>query len=330
VTSLDHLLPAPDETVRCADFARSIAVDPGGTAIRADRVVLVETGLPWPKPVFDHPTLQEIDPVFKTSTRPTRLLGCQPPSGSAARPLTQIWVFDRLDRHTRERRFDVASPDELLDLASCLVAESAGDEVTSARVAEPSFDGPMNHPAVLVCTQGSHDICCGADGERFAQQAELMVVPGLRVFRVSHTGGHRFAPTAMTLPDGRMWAYLVPDLLEQILDAPTREGGAAADLAQFCRGWWGADVGPAQLAERAVFAELGFDLDHSPRSVAKVDESTYQVETEQLVSGTVELNRWMVDVELVREFPRVACRKPGGRPTKVGREYRAVIRTGGS
>ena len=330
MTSLDHLLPAADETVRCADFARTIAIDPGGTAIRADRVVLVETGLPWPKPVFNHPTLREIDPVFKTSSRPTRLLGCRPPSGADDRPATQVWVFDRLDRHTRERRFDVATPDELLDLSSCLAAESSGDEATSSQLFEPTFDGPMNHPVVLVCTQGSHDVCCGSDGERFAQEAELMDTPGLRVFRVSHTGGHRFAPTAMTLPDGRMWAYLVPDLLKQILGASTPDGGAAADLAPFCRGWWGADVGPEQVAERAVFAWVGFSLDHMPRSLTKLGESTYRVETERTVGGIVEQDRWIIDVELAREVPTVACRKPGGLPTKVRREYRAEIRSGGS
>ena len=51
------LLPDDDASVRCAAYAESINVDPGGTAICADAVIIVETPLPWPKPVFAHELL---------------------------------------------------------------------------------------------------------------------------------------------------------------------------------------------------------------------------------------------------------------------------------
>ena len=315
-TSLDHLLPAEDEVLRCADFTRMAAVDPGGTAIRADRVLLVETSLPWPKPVFDHPTLGEINPLFKSALRPTRLLACRPPATAEGTPATQVWVFDRNGATTRERRFDVATPNELLALGSCLAAEQEGHEATSPQAPPPVYDGDMDGQAVLVCTQGSHDICCGADGERFAQDAERLGVADLRVFRVSHTGGHRFAPTAMTLPDGRMWAYMTPEMLSAIL---SRQGDTGP-LSQYCRGWWGADVGPAQIAERAAWAASGFSFDDLVRSCREVEPMVYEVEIE----GQPPIK---VDVELVREMPTIACRKPGGLPTKIGREYRAEIRS---
>ncbi len=318
VTSLDHLLPDPGETVRCADHARRHAIDPGGTAIRADRVVLVETGLPWPKPVFDHPTLREIGPLFKSASRPTRLLACQPDDRST----TGVWVFDRSDGATgvsitRERRFEVTSPNELLELCDCLAAESSGDLLTSGAV-QPTFDGSMTVPAVLICTQGSHDVCCGSDGARLAMACENLASPDeaepLRVFRVSHTGGHRFAPTAMTLPDGRMWAYLGADMLADIVGA----AGDPAHLAQYCRGWWGAERGPGQVAERAVFAEVGFTLDRSARTVIESSPGTFTVEAGEAGS-------WTVAVELLRELPTIACRQPGGLPTKLAREYEATV-----
>jgi hypothetical protein len=322
VTSLDHLLPSADEQVRCADFTRTIAVDPGGTAIRADRVVMVETALPWPKPVFGHPTLREIDPLFKNAARPTRLLACRPPTGSNGRAATGVWVFDRLDGHTRERRFAVSSPNELLDLGACLAAEIDGDGATSPDAPDPLVDRPMVDRAILICTQGSHDVCCGSDGERFAQSVESPGRTGLRVFRVSHTGGHRFAPTAMTLPDGRMWAYLVDELADDILSG----SGDPAALVPYCRGWWGADVGPAQVAERQVWAEVGLELDTMARTCTEIEPTTYRVDIERGAGGHTETEGWVVDVDLVRQVPTIACRKPGGLPTKVGREYRAVVR----
>ncbi len=323
MTSLDHLLPAAEEAIRCADHARRLAIDPGGTAIRADRLVVVETGLPWPKPVFDHPTLREIDPLLKTAPRVTRLLACQPDTDPAtAGPATMVWVFDRLDTATRERRFAVSSPDELQELTGCLVAEVPGDQLTSGAV-QPIVDREMTEPAVLVCTQGSHDICCGSDGARLAVALEAMTPTGprqrpMRVFRVSHTGGHRFAPTAMTLPDGRMWAYLGLDMVTEILSGSADAGR----LAPYCRGWWGADRGPAQMAERAVLAETGFALDHARRTVAEVSPGVFSVDVD---GGAAGHGSWTVAVELAREVPTISCRQPGGRPHKVAREYTARI-----
>ena len=323
VTSLDHLLPEADETVRCADHARRVAIDPGGTAIRADRVVVVETGLPWPKPVFGHPTLREIDPLFKSARRLTRLLACQPDS----LPSTGVWVFDRLDDHTgqrtRERRFDVSSPNDLLELCDCLAAEAVGDALTSGSV-QPTFDGTMSEPAVLICTQGSHDVCCGSDGARLAMACENLVLPAgsvpPRIFRVSHTGGHRFAPTAMTLPDGRMWAYLGAETVVDVLTA----SGDADHLAQYCRGWWGADRGMPQMAERAVFAEIGFAIDRTRRTINETSPGSFVVTVDD---GTGGETSWSVAVEAVREVPTIACRQPGGQPVKVAQEYVARLRT---
>ena len=324
MTSLEHLLPDADETIRCADHARRIAIDPGGTAIRADRVVVVETGLPWPKPVFEHPTLREIGPLFKSAVRPTRLLACQPDD----HPATAVWVFDRLDptagAMARERRFAVSSPDELLELAGCLAAEAGAEEPTSGPV-QPTVDGPMTEPAVLVCTQGSHDVCCGSDGARLAMACENLVLPDAagppRVFRVSHTGGHRFAPTAMTLPDGRMWAYLGAEMVADIVSGT----GDPAHLAQYCRGWWGADRGPAQVAERAVFADAGFALDGTRRVVTEASSTTYTVDVDHRADNGTGRRSWTVSVELLREIPTIACRQPGGRPTKTAREYTASV-----
>lgn len=330
VTSLDHLLPGAEEAPRCADHTRAIAVDPVGTAIRADRVVLVETSLPWPKPVFDHPTLREIDPLFKHAAVRTRLLACVPEPETP----TTVHVFDRRDTpavHTRERRFTVHNPNELLDLAYCLTSETDG----SGQAADADLDQPLIEPVVLVCSQGSHDICCGSDGARLVGAVEGLASRP-RLYRVSHTGGHRFAPTAMTLPDGRMWAYLVPDMLSSILDRT----GDPVRLAQYCRGWWGADPGSSQAAERAVFAEVGWDLDSLARIVEAAEPSlpgdpgdpggldqpgTGAVTAEVIVGGSKRLEVFEVQVEAARTVPTVACRAPGGQPAKPATEYRARV-----
>ncbi len=309
MASLDHLfealLPADDESPRCSDFAQTIGLQPAGTAIRADRVMLVETSLPWPKPVFDHPTLREIKNVINASPT-TRLLASVPDDERLHTTATEVLVFDRLaDGTVRHHRYMASDPNELLDVATSLVD---GDE--SACKPLCLYDDLLTAPVMLVCTQGSHDVCCGAEGARFAAAAAERFVD-LPIYRVSHTGGHRFAPTAMTLPDGRMWANLDLDVLGEVLD-----GDFPRD---HCRGWWGAETGFAQVAELAVRAEKGRAVDTQLRTVTV----TLPEDSDPMTRCTIATSddRWEAVISVSRQLPTISCRAPGGAPFKLANEY---------
>jgi hypothetical protein len=267
-------------------------------------VVLVETPLPWPKPALDHPHLQGLASQLGHSTVPIRLLAAQPWSGG---PETEIVVFDRAGGGATERRYRVEGPEQLADLGRALLDPTLADHRALIGGPDPAGD------ALLLCTQGSHDVCCGSEGTRLAT-ALSEEWPELVVYQVSHTGGHRFAPTAMTLPGGRMWADLDLDRVRQIMAAT----GDPEALAARCRGWWGAEQGAAQVAERAVFAAVGWSLDQRTRSVSALDGDSgrYLVEAAGM--------RWQVDVAEGRQVPTIACRQPGGLPAKPAREYEAV------
>lgn len=354
MASLQDLLPDPDSSVLCADFARSIALDPGGSAIRADRVVLIETPLPWPKPIFDHPLLAEVKPVFDASNTITRVLASVPETAhldrdrvsndavsdvdgstteDAGKNVTVI-VFDRNARgHNAEltAATDLApepasSVDEyrynvpvgsLLALAESLAAHPIDAELPEDLKESLQSKGKVESPILIVCTQGSHDICCGSQGMRFANNAQGLA--NVTVHKVSHTGGHRFAPTAMTLPDGRMWADLNVEKLEKII----AQSGDTAELSRFCRGWWGAQRGAAQVAERAVFAEVGWILNAQHRSVEiSVEPVEDDPSKQQQWQVSVGEQRWEVAISVGRDVPTIACHSPGGLPAKPAVEYR--------
>ncbi len=110
----------------------------------------------------------------------------------------------------------VASPHELERLD--LVALAAGDRAAVVR-SLPALS-PTDQPHLLVCTNGRRDLCCAVRGRPVAQGAAA-ARPG-RVWETSHTGGHRFAPTAVLLPSGATLARLDVDLAVQALDAAGR------------------------------------------------------------------------------------------------------------
>lgn len=61
----------------------------------------------------------------------------------------------------------------------------------------------VDEPLVLVCTQGGRDACCAVLGRPLLGEVHRLV--GARselVWESSHIGGHRFAPTVLSLPSG--------------------------------------------------------------------------------------------------------------------------------
>ena len=342
------LLPAADEMPRCAVHAADIGVDPGGTSICADAVALVEVPLPWPKPVFASGLLEGFTPMTDLAVGPTRVLAAVPATGNntrgavSSRPgalagdtshtgTVRVALHCRTGAGTKSYRFtaDGAAGLRLLfaHLARCMptepIPEHAGFVLTGVG---------RDERAVLICTQGSHDVCCGSKGTRLAADFEAVQradntqdldVPDslptssaqVTVYRVSHTGGHRFAPTAMTLPDGRMWAGIEAGELAAILD---RTADTAA-LAQRCRGWWGAPTGPPQVAERAVFERVGWPLEDMARETRfSLNGTNWDI---QVVADQAK-RVWNVSVAAGRTVPTITCRALGGLPAKRATEFR--------
>ncbi len=139
-----------------------------------------------------------------------------------------------------------AGAGELDDAVASLLAGSVGD--------------PVGEGEVLVCTHGRRDTCCGSFGTSLALEL-LSSGPGSDgigrdVRRTSHTGGHRFAPTAIVLPEGTLWAFADRDLLGRV----TARRGPIDDVAARYRGCAGLGSPAIQALEAAVLARTGWSL----------------------------------------------------------------------
>jgi hypothetical protein len=142
----------------------------------------------------------------------------------------------------------VRSPEELLGLDWEAVAAGAREAVIA------SLPGlAPAPPQLLVCTNGSRDTCCARLGRPVAAAAAQRS-PG-RVWEVTHTSGHRFAPTTVLLPSGCLHG--------RVLDAATllaAESAGEMVLAGFRgRSAWSP---PGQAAEehvRRTFGVVGLD-----------------------------------------------------------------------
>jgi hypothetical protein len=296
----EQLLPAPGEAIKCSVFTNSLAVNPAGTAISAACVVVVDTPLTWPKPVFRHEHLAGLDSESLDSAgRAVRVLASNPRPGHEP----SAYAFRRTPAGTVAARLALAGRSAAEVVQSLM-------KVDDPRLAPGAEE--FDTRAILVCTQGSHDVCCGGEGSRLAKRIEGDDrLAGTTVFRVSHTGGHRFAPTAMTFPDGRMWAYADVDLLS----AAMNHTGTPADFAERCRGSWEAPGPPSMAAEVAVWAQG--DWRHGSTTFTELAEGVIRVARDGAHRD--------VRVTVARDIPTIRCRAAGGLPAKPGVEFSTEV-----
>ncbi len=81
-------------------------------------------------------------------------------------------------------------------------------------------------PLYFICTHGKRDRCCAKFGLVFYNL--LANVVGDQAWQVSHLGGHRFAVTALTLPDGVIYGRLQLADIPQLV-AAQRNGNLLLD-----------------------------------------------------------------------------------------------------
>ena len=138
------------------------------------------------------------------------------------------------------------------------------------------------------------------------------------MWRTSHIGGHRFAPTLIDFPEGRYWGHLEPDALEKLV----LRKGFVSELGRFYRGWAGLSGKFEQIAEREIFVREGWEWTRYLKSgrTLKVDENEDRAEVriEYATPGGSILRPGKRSVSSSRaqrareELGRDPARRPGG------------------
>ncbi|MCX4091520.1 sucrase ferredoxin [Nocardia sp. alder85J] len=156
---------------------------------------------------------------------------------------------------------------------------------------------------VLLCGHGVRDKCCGRLGARLALEVGAGVA-GVRVRSCSHTGGHRFAPTGLTLPDGLAWSFLDAALLDGIVrraGAPPLHDGHYRGNTALDR--WG------QVAERELFRRFGWPWLDRRITLARteIEPGGRAAVVELAWSGPDGAGSARAEVGIVRDVPVLIC-----------------------
>jgi hypothetical protein len=285
---------APEQ--RCSLYTRTVGEEPAGTAPAHARYFIFELPLPWAPDVEDSRHFPAgLLPILKGSGkagRPIKVRCVVPDTDYSLPGQVRAWYLEQPEGPaTAFRKAEyLLPPDQLLPLAEALAGGHAapfeGYRVASEGVRE-----------LMVCTHGAHDVCCGSFGaplwrvlrEQYAAPSQGRI----RAWRISHLGGHRFAPTLADFPEGRFWAHLEPALLDLLV----YRNGPVEPLRSHYRGWAPAGRQGEQLVEREAFLREGWAWTEWPKSITAGEGGRVRID---YPGGTYEATVTMTGTILMR------------------------------
>lgn len=245
----------------CADISRANGEDPIGSAWPYRQWLVVELPQPW-IPGFwqENPLLQ---PIFQTAEALDeqtghwpRLLAIAPDAEYSQPEQARILYF-----HRPEGLFSALEREEYLVPPSEIGAVGRALLLRQKEQTDPYRQDAASTRDIMVCTHGNVDVACSRYGFPIYQQLRKTYAnSALRVWRCSHFGGHKYAPTLIDLPTGQFWGHLDPDVLDPLI----HRQGSVQSLYRHYRGWSG--LGQyEQMLERELWMQYGWDWLRFPK-----------------------------------------------------------------
>ncbi|BAZ30503.1 sucraseferredoxin family protein [Cylindrospermum sp. NIES-4074] len=241
-------------TFFCSDYSRQIGEDVIGSATNYQTYVLVECPPPWVSEAFNSKWVPEnlrflVEEVKRAKLPISFLLIANDSSHKVNH--TTLLIYQKqegLSNGYRQQEFKLENIEQVATVVrKCLWGTSPDYEVETSTTRN-----------ILVCTHGSHDKCCARYGNPFYFHAMDTIsnlhLDNVRIWKSSHFGGHRFAPTAIDFPEGRYYGALEQDAFSSIL---TRTGDIQC-LNKVYRGW-GILPNALQILERELMLSHGWD-----------------------------------------------------------------------
>lgn len=246
----------------CADNSRQLQEDMIGTATNYQTYILVECPTPWTYEAFNSKWVPDnlrilVEEVKRAKMPICFLLIANDQSHGVKDTTLLIYQQQKgLIKGYSKQEFKLPN----IEKAAGVVSKYLAGFNTDYEIETPSSRD------ILICTHGSHDQCCARYGnpfyfyaQNYAQNyAENKIYDlqsnQVRIWKSSHFGGHRFAPTAIDFPQGRYYGILDQNTFPSILNY----SGDIECLNKIYRGW-GILPNPLQILEKELILRLGWD-----------------------------------------------------------------------
>jgi hypothetical protein len=286
------------EPLRCSSWTRANHVSPIGSAGSYRGYLLVELRMPWPADIAETRLVSSIDEVVNGSgLRVQAILDAK-----ARRKRIVAYLNPSTQGFSGFERREAEYGDDFVADVKALLGEQpdTGGATTDAK----ARDGQPPVKDLLVCIHGMRDFCCGSLGAALAVSLTNGPLPeGVRLWRTSHTGGHRFAPNLIVLPEGTLWAFADETLAERVLN----RAGSVEEVVDHYRGCAGLPGPQVQAVEREVLRQVGWDLFDQHRAGQVTEDGTVRLTVQ---APGQPLRTWEAEVRPGRTLPVPDCGRP--------------------
>ncbi|MEA5572605.1 sucrase ferredoxin [Calothrix sp. UHCC 0171] len=243
-----------DNNVFCSDNSQKLGEDIIGSAANCQAYILIECPPPWVSDAFNSKwvpsNLKSLVEEVKKARLPIKFLLIAN-NLSHKSSSTTLLIYQRkegLGSGYRKQEFNLPS---IEDVTPIIRAWLWGKLPICDLEAHVTRD-------ILVCAHGSHDRCCARYGNPFYFYASEMIadshLDNVRIWKSTHFGGHRFAPTVIDLPEGRYYGRFEKDDFKSVL----MHSGDIECLSKIYRGW-GILPPEIQVLERELILRYGWD-----------------------------------------------------------------------
>lgn len=246
------------DTFFCAEESRQAGEDPIGTADTYPIYVLLECPTPWTETAINSKFIPDnlrtlYKEIAQTELSVRLLLIYNERLYKKGSTKCIIYKISQgLSENYVKQEFEVP---HIQDIAPVLKQYFIDGTISSQIIETQTRD-------ILVCTHGSNDKCCAKYGNPFYRQALATVanlsLSNVRIWQVSHFGGHRFAPTVIDFPEARYYARLDQNSFFSILTQTGNTQYLNQCFKNNYRGW-GILPEPAQVLERELILLYGWD-----------------------------------------------------------------------
>lgn len=267
----------------CNALAIQRGVDAAGSARTFEAAAVIEIPLPWKRNMYDEAGVlpQQVLDLYKLWLERyhagfpyDKSVLMVAPDAQYSRP-----GFRRVAYYSRPNGLAAA-----YDKIEYLVPEDQFGALIwalfEARDKLEHFEQYLDAPAaalrdIYVCTHGTVDAACAKFGyPLYKLLREKYGNDQLRVWRVSHFGGHLYAPTLIDMPSAHYWAYVEAPQAEQIV----HRSSDPETLRTHYRGSSFFSDGLMQAAERDIWLKEGWEWFNYPKAGRVLEQDTAEEE----------------------------------------------------
>lgn len=267
---MTFLTPTNLTKAYCNCLALERGLDPVGYAANFTDAVLVEIPLPWKVDMYTDAKVLPIEVIqlldlwrqrfMEGHPYDHRPLAIAPDQEYSREGFRRVIFFKKPEGlFSQYQRSEYSVP---VDQFGALVWALHEAPETLTDFEAYRLDRPQSVRDILVCTHGTVDTACAKFGyPLYRYMRQNFSNAETQIWRVSHFGGHVFAPTLMDMPTGHYWAYVEQAQADQIMDRL----GPVDQLRNHYRGWGGIGNSFLQTLDFALWQEHGWGWMQTPK-----------------------------------------------------------------